>query len=582
MKIKKIKKDYLLVLSVLLALLLITTFSSFNQLNNLKGVLDYPTTTTDEISGNKQNRLEVHAFLNDHQINKEYEFSTSEDLNYRISQVNSDITTPKDINIREENPPYVIESNEDIENIILRASGEEFIGWSGCDATKENRCQVSVTNHQKRKVEAHYSDPEPRTNSLQLFSVSNNPIGGSLSDEWVNANPDLAYKAAYIDLTGSIPDTIGDLNPELQLNLGGNELSGSIPAEIGDLSSTDYIGLYKNNLSGSIPSEIGDLSPIYFLGYDNDLSGSIPSEIGDMGSQVERLELHDTDLNGTVPYELVDIGDLTPSELRLYNTSIDSTASGLVEDSQWNGFNFNSASFNQSSAMSTLSDASNRGGDYIDFCGNSVTGGTVTYDLEGEMVNVDLEPEVNAALEAGWDVYISINLLQEFYVWSQYRPGGPPPCDGTPQCQTQTRTVTDEDGNEKEEEYCANTSTCGPQTQSGTDTPPIGNVTCARLEGGSAITKPEQMKERGIGVPDNLKHVYYYDSCEWWATPGDVCEPVCEFDPGDCGSPSGCPHTGGYECEWEGEEKYHNAPPTGPYSSEDSISKSCSTVHRTY
>lgn len=573
-KIKNIIKQdpfsILLIASVLAVFLL--TFSNISQTYDLAGLI-YPTTTTDEIDGEKPNRLQVLVFEHDHQINKGYEMNEGS----RSIQ----ITDPEDIR-GSISSGEVIDFDEEMKDIILEAPSGNFVGWSGCDADTENRCQVSVTDHQKRKVEAHYSNPEPRTDQLQLFSVSNNPIGGSLSEDWVNANPELAYKAAYIDLEGEIPSTVGNLNPNLQLTLGGNKLGGVIPPEIGNLTATDYIGLQKNELGGLIPPEIGNLSPIYFLAYMNELEGEIPPSIGNMGPRVQRLELHDNRLKGEVPVGLLGVGTLTPNELRLYNNRLTRTEPGFMTSAPWFGVNFNGNLFNTSAAMEALEDASNNPGTYIDFCNNPASGGAVTYNLEGEMVDVNLHDPLNEALDAGWDVYIPLALLQEFKVWSQYRPGGPPPCDGSPSCETRTRTKTDEDGNEYEEEYCANTSTCGPQTQTDYDTPPIGDVPCARLEGGDRIETPEEMKDNNEGVPDHLEHVYYYDSCEWWATPGDDCKPVCELDPGSCGSPSGCPHRGGYSCEWEGEEEYDYSSPTGPYDSSDSISSGCMDVRKTY
>ena len=544
---QKIKKDpFSLLLIVSVLIVSVSILINFEGLEYLRGLI-YPTTTTDEISGQKANRLEVLVYEHDHQIDKEYSFNEGGSVS---------ITQPEDFT-GSVNSGDVIESNEDIKNIILEAPSSNFVGWSGCDADTRTTCQVSVTDYQKRKVEAHYSNPEPR-DSLQLFSVSNNPLGGQLTDDWTNVNPELVYKAAYTNLSGSIPSTIDDLNPDLQLTLGGNNLSGPLPPEIEGLSRTDYIGLQKNQLEGEIPSTIGELSPIYLLAYKNQLEGEIPSTIGDMGSRVERLELHENQLEGEIPASLgSEIVDLTPSELRLYDNNLERAEPGLISDSLINGFNFHNNNFNRRYSMRVLEDAASRGGTYIDFCNNPTDGGTIYYDIEGKIRSTDIRDEVNAALEAGWDIYIPIELRQDYYVYGAHRPCGPT-CQDDSTCPSVEVCETDDDGEEECWIECDPRSRCYPPTCGGTDEPPPGSVDCARLT--DPIYSPTDVNPNSDGIPaaddlQGLRHVYHYNSCDWWIGPGDECEPVCIHEKFSCNSPDGC----GVEesiCEHQGEWEY--------------------------
>ncbi len=566
---KKIEfKSFLLVLSgIILFLVMIVTFTDFTDWQQLRGLL-YPTMTSDEISGTKQNRLQVLAFKNTHLPNKEYEFD--DEYNISISQIVEDFTTPG-LNAGG-TTPYVVESNQDMKNIILEAPPSNFVGWSGCDADTGTRCQISVTDHQRKKVEAHYSVPEPR-DPLQLFSVSNNPIGGELTDEWVNANPELVYKAAYVELEGEIPPTIGSLNPRLQLTLGGNELEGPIPGEIGDLTATDYIGLQKNQLEGPIPPEVGNLSPIYFLAYMNELEQEIPEEMGDMGSRVERLELHDNNLTGTVPANLAEgINDLTPSELRLYNNQLEAAEDGLISESNIDGFNFHNNNFNVSSSMDVLWDAAERSGTYIDFCENPTDGGTIYYDIDGEIVNTNIRDAVNAALEEGWDVYIPIELRQRYRAYCHWRGG--PSCSGGGSCSINT----DEDGNCT---GCSLSASCDPPICSNFAEPPPGSVDCARLT--DPIESPEDVDPNSVGIPadglQGLRHVYHYDSCEWWVGPGDDCRPVCDHD-FSCGGCDDCPLVYDQGCYHTGDFEYESDP--NDPSQDEPFRGICDTVHTLY
>lgn len=524
MKIKnKLKKDpfsLLLIVSVLIVSIL--TISNFEELGYLRGLI-YPTTVTDEISGQKTNRLEVLVYEHNHLINKDYEFNEGGSVS--ITQPNEFAGT---INSGE-----VIESNEDIKDIILEAPTGNFVGWSGCDAETENRCQVSVVSHQKRKIEAHYSNPEPRTESLQLFSVSNNPLGGQLTDNWTNANPDLIYKAAYVDLDGEIPSTIEELSPDLQLSLGGNDFTGSIPSEIGGLANTDYIGLQKNSLTENIPTEIEDTSPIYLLAYMNNLSGPIPSEIGGIGSQIERFEFHNNQLEGEVPYELTEIGTLTPNELRLYENNLTSTASNFMTDAPWDGINFHNNNFNRAEILSSLNDAAQNSGQYIDFCGNAPVV-EANYSVDGSSCSLSVPDEVNNAADSWNEIYVEVTLSQA----TEYYTGN---CSG--RCSGEIVEVENEEGEIVEE--CDTSSRCNPDTSQGSRSPyNFPGQYCIK------ITEPKEECEDIDHIPDEVDHRAEEDDCDTYTH--DECRPICSE--GRCGgSATNCPDRRNWHCEASGD-----------------------------
>lgn len=528
------KKLIFTVTSLIILTVAVSVITNFRSWKSVKG-LAYPTTTSSEINSTKRNKLLIQAYESKHGINKEdYEFKkVSKNIKYKIGFNGS---------FKNGSTDFPIESNKDLKNIILIPNRNNFVGWSGCDAVQESTdtCLVSVIDNQTRKIEAHYSKPKPNA-TMQLFSISNNSsIGGSLNESWTNVKPELAYKAAYIDVSGPIPSNINELDPKLELSLGGNPLGGSIPKELGELSNTDYIGLQKTQLGGSIPKELGGLSPIYFLAYDNNLSGEIPKELGNMGDQVERFELHNNQLSGTIPASLTNLGDLTPSELRLQNNNLEKAEIGLISDSNWQGINFYNNNFGKDASMSVLQDASNRSGTYIDFCSNPTDGGTIYYGLDGKIVKTDIENEVNAALEAGWDVYIPIQLKQKYKVWAVHRGG--PACKGSGNC----FTVSHPCGKNNEDTCysCSKSAYCKPPTSSGYDEPPTGSVDCAKLTG--PIRSPSNVDPNSEGIPadglQGLRHVYHYNSCKWWIGPGKNCKPICKYKL-SCGSPRGCPVT---------------------------------------
>lgn len=564
---KKILKNPILILSFLIiAITLIITFTNFNNWDHLKGLL-YPTLIESEIEGSKKNVLEILAFESEHAADKEdYEFDEKE---IWINQVDpddndnkEDFNLPPEVNAKGETP-YTVESNQDMKNILLEAPSRNFVGWSGCDAADDNLCQISVTNNQRRKIEAHYSIPEGGS-SLQLFSMSNNAIEGALTEDWINdINPSLVFKAAHNSLKGYLPDNLGNLRARMQLNLGGNDFKGEIPKSIGDLN-VKYLGLYKNNLSGKIPKEIGNLNPKYFLLYNNELSGLIPEEIGNLGSQVQRFELHNNKLTGQVPIELLDIGTLKPNELRLYNNRLTSVERDFMEKAPWDGINFHNNNFGIHAIKTALYDAAkNEGGNYIDFCGNAPLI-KATYSANGKYCHLTGTSEVNQAVEKWEKIYVEAKLEQK----SSYYTGS---CEGY--CNGSVKERWDDcdwncihgEGKSKEEcceekiEYCALGSLCIPGTAWNTYWP----LNFRYLKGNYCIliTEPIHECEDTEYIPNTVNHAAEYPDCNYWKHL--ECKPICES--GTCdGTVENCPDTSDWYCEVEDFEEGRDTSTTKP------------------
>ena len=459
----------------------------------------------------------------------------------------------------------------EMKNIVLRAprvhGGGYFSGWSGCDATDDLQqevweepvtegelCQVSVTDSQIRKVEAHYKKPNEEL-GLQIFSISKNPLGGQLNDSWLNTHPELIYKASYIDVDGPIPDSIGDLSVagSLQLNLGGNPLGGEIPEQTGNLGSIDYLGLYKAELEGEIPEELGNLRPIYFLAYMNELEGEIPEELGDMGSRPARFEIHDNYLTGIIPSELNQLTGLEPNEMRFYKNMLEGAEEGLISDSNWEGVNFNTNEIDQSEAENILEDAAERSGTYIDLCANQAIGGSVEYEINGDCTNTNIIDEVNEAVEMGWDVYIPIELYQNYRWWV---------------CSSASCNCSyDEDG------ICGicDARGCQPTQVSGQKPFCGGRAECVRIE--EPINSCEDIIPNSEGLPYHVFHASHCPGCSYWIHPD--CEPICEHT-GTCSCTTdtlGCEQTGTVSGSRDSLPN-HNINP--------SKSEGCFDVHRTY
>ncbi len=477
-------------------------------------------------------------------------------------------------------PYYTDWMQTEIKDVFLEApeehGGGRFVGWSGCDApgeldkepscqeqtVEELRCQVSITNKQTRRIEAHYMISEPVL-PLQLWSVSNNELTGGIPPTiWEILEPQIAFKSANQadgHLQGGIPDTIAEL-PSLQLNIGRNYLDGEIPEATGDMENIEWLGFYLNRLTGEIPAALGNLGDTlrYLLLYDQvgkggGLTGTLPRELGDL-TKLVRFEIHDNFLEGIIPKELADISLLIPSEMRFFNNRFEGAEEGLMSDSVWEGVNFNTNRIGQQAGEDILWDAAERSGTYIDLCNNDVIGGRVDYEIGGGCKDTGIIDAVNAAVEAGWDVYIPIELYQDYEWW-----------DG---CSSATCQIEYDD--ETGEPIGASKGGCSPQQSSNQKPYCEGRAECVRVE--EPIETCDDIASNSEGLPEEVKHASNCPGCDYWKH--DECEPRCEFE-GQCTQ-----NTDTLECD----ESY-------PYDGRDEIepteedppkSEDCMDVHRYY
>ncbi len=573
------KKIEIIIISLILLIAVFSITTDFNPLN-LLAQLTYPDDPIGEVTDGG-NVLKVISFIEGEEFNG---------LSVTQRSAYGNLESVPDSGMGGSTPYHRSHYLSPIKDIVLEApssgGGGVFSGWSGCDAESGRLCQFSITDNQTKKVEVHYRRVDPRL-PLQLWSVSNNQItGGMPGDLWNRIDPAVAFKAANNQLTGQIPSSIGSLNA-LQLNLGRNELSGAIPQETGSMSNIEYLGFYLNDFSGQIPESLGGLSSLkYLLLYENNLSGAIPEDLGNLTNLV-RFELHDNDLTGTVPENLSGVNSLIPSEMRFYNNDLDSIENGLISNSNWQGVNFNNNNFNKPNSMAALDDAAQRSGVYIDFCGNPTDGGTVRYDLDGDLHSTLIEDSVNNALEAGWDVYIPIRLEQRYEAYGPWRGS---PCDPSPSCRSRTVTRERQIGyddheeplyEEVEEEECVNRSSCNVPSYTGWDYAPDDRVVCARLT--DPIYDISHVEPNSDGIPHALPHVSRYGDCNWWTNPeGEDCKPVCEFEQGSCPNSPPCGSPQGFKCEHEGNFTQGSGGVTGRSSIEGPLSGSCRDVHTTY
>lgn len=549
MNIKKIftTDPFSLLLVASLLILTIITVTDFNQWNELKALL-YPTTTTDEIkeSGSASNKLRVLAFKSDHGRRKNYSFNNN--LNISISDRRESFTVAPPAG---GTTPYLIESDEDMKNIILEAPGTDFVGWSGCDADTGTRCQVSVTDHQIRKVEAHYSNPEPRL-PLQLWSVSNNEIQGFLPGHlWNVTNPRVGFKAANNRIEGGIPPSIDSL-AALQLNLGRNRLEDEIPFQIGYMPAIQYLGLYKNILEDEIPITMGELTTLrYLLLYDNLLEDEIPWQLGNLRLLV-RFELHDNLLEGEVPHQITNISGLIPSELRLYNNLLEEVETGFMKKAPWDGINFHNNRFSSGAILDALDEAAQNSGEYIDFCGNNPVV-NANYSVDGQSCSLNVPQEVNDAAEAWDEIYVDVQLTQDTVYYTGECSGG---CSGEVNtrdgdCIKYDEGGLGEEGNclEYEEiEYCSYSSECDPDTEMGNEPPEnFSDPYCIMLEESWEGWRCEDTDY----IPDEVDHRAEENDCDTYTHP--ECRPVCES--GGCTGRTSppCSASSGFYCRSTGE-----------------------------
>ncbi len=535
----------------------IFTISNFTDWDNLKALIYPPEEIDYDSSGDSHgNTLKVVGFRDGVEDSVNITQTDDYESDNFTSIPNSDMGG---------STPYSITKKEDIKNVVLRAPGG--YKWSGCDAIRGSECQISVSDNQIRKIEIHSSTSEDGL-PLQLWNISNNTnFTGPISEEIFDTiNPQIAFKAANIsNLGGGVPD-VDNLNSK-QLNLGGNNIGGNIPDEITNLTQLEYLGLYNNRLTGNIPEDIGDMSSLkYLLLYNNQLTGSINEIDWESLSGLQRLELHNNQLSGEIPKSLKNI-NLTPSELRLYNNNFSAIEDGLIEEAPWSGINLSNNNLSQSVINSALREAADNSGSYLDFCGNPVDGGTIYYGLDGEMTSTNIREAVNDAAEEWGAIYIPIRLEQRYQVWGGWR--GYSACVAQHPCNVseieRERNIYDEEGNVKDtetyiEKICGGGTSCNRPYYDGRDTPPGGDVACAKIT--DKIESPEDIIEESHaeGIPEELKDVSYYEDCTWATHPegGKECEPdpsSCEvIEDGECsGDPDNCYTVESGECIFHGE-----------------------------
>ncbi len=462
---KLLKNKRPVIVVAIMVFILVVSFGKFSDWNLLKALLYPPSEVNYNAEGDYGNTLKVLSFTDGIKTNLEIKDAHNGDMGG---------TTPYSRSYYD----------KEIRDVLLEAPLESknsdavFVGWSGCDATRKESgaCQVSVTDYQTRKVEAHYMEIKERP-LLQIFNISNNKVEGNLTDKWPQIKPEFAYKAAHtgltgIDLDGSLPDKFGEFESDIkQINLGGNNLKGKIPSSIGSLNDLEYLGLYDNNLTGSIPEEIGNLTNLKYL------------------------LLHNNQLSGKVPESLNNLKNLNPNELRLDNNNLTGIEDGLIEGSNWAGINFYNNSLNASAIDHILEEAADRedSGNYINLCGNNVSA-EIKYNLDGTCDNVNFRDSINAAVKEGWTVYFPVDLEQEYQKYSG--------------CRIDSRRCD-----------------CVISSASGSRTPPMENISCARIT--NPINNCDDLKENK-GIPSQIQRAAEYSGCNWYRH--DPCKPTCKWD----------------------------------------------------
>jgi Leucine-rich repeat (LRR) protein len=138
-------------------------------------------------------------------------------------------------------------------------------------------------------------------NNLQVLSITQNLIGGRLSNSignltnmqhlnllknFINSTlPASIGNLALLetmDITNnffhsSIPKTVGKLKKLIDFNSGSNFFSGLIPSELGNMTNLGMIFLTSNRLFGPVPESVGYLPHLAQLGFNsNYLSGTLP------------------------------------------------------------------------------------------------------------------------------------------------------------------------------------------------------------------------------------------------------------------------------------------------------------------
>ncbi|GJX96038.1 kinase-like domain-containing protein [Tanacetum coccineum] len=132
--------------------------------------------------------------------------------------------------------------------------------------------------------------------SMEVFSASVNPFGGSIPDTAVNP-----FDLSRNSLSGSIPSEIEDHKLLRELDLSYNNSSGNITSSLGECISLTMLNLRGNILQGLVPASLSSLGGLEVLDIShNKLSGTIPQFL-DKWKSLEILNLSFNDFEGEVP-----------------------------------------------------------------------------------------------------------------------------------------------------------------------------------------------------------------------------------------------------------------------------------------
>ncbi|XP_048444074.1 probable LRR receptor-like serine/threonine-protein kinase At3g47570 [Pyrus x bretschneideri] len=178
-------------------------------------------------------------------------------------------------------------------------------------------------NHLHGKV-----PPLTNLHKLEFLSLAENHLGsGGIDDltflcDLTNATHLEILEMFTNNFWGTLPQCIGNLSSSLQIfSIAQNKILGSIPNEIVNLANLELLGMDENQISGHIPPGLGKLHKLYQLTFDgNSLSGNLPSSFRNL-SQLNVLSLAGNKLQGNIPPSLAECQNLRILHLGANNFS---------------------------------------------------------------------------------------------------------------------------------------------------------------------------------------------------------------------------------------------------------------------
>ncbi|MFS7956908.1 putative non-specific serine/threonine protein kinase [Helianthus anomalus] len=195
---------------------------------------------------------------------------------------------------------------------------------------------------------------------MEVFSVTRNPLGGSIPDtlgQWNNLRefhssgcglsgtiPYFLYNIsllinitlAYSNFTGSLPPTMGAMLPRLvRIRLWGNQLTGPLPLSISNCSRLAYLDMGGNKFSGKMAIDFAKLRDIYYIRLSYNLFGSKEDDelkfIDSLKNctSLKWLLLHKCKFQGMLP---TSIGNLSNNlqDLYLYGNQLHENLPGSI------------------------------------------------------------------------------------------------------------------------------------------------------------------------------------------------------------------------------------------------------------